>query len=560
MKQRNNSLNKWKNFKKSSKGITLIAIVITVIVLLILAGVTIATLTGDNGILTRAQDSKEQTEVGDEKETVGLAVNADLITNEGEKNTKEGIQTELDTIKGINKTRVIKNGRNDYIVIFLDTNRKYKVDGNKNIDGPVDIEFIEDDYAGDITKNGTLDGESNPYQINCIEDLVAFSNMSETNNFENKKVILKRDLDFESELSYADWERKDYGDVNKDGNIDALMMELVTGIGFNPIDNFKGNFDGNGKYINNLYEKNNESNQQNLGFFSSIGSNAVIQNLFVTGDIYDEIGLSVGGIVGVVKNNSINITVANNMFSGKITGQNVVGGIIGYVMYSNVSINQCENRADSISKNYIAGIVGQAHNSTLKVMNSLNSGNIKLLATDYTYVSAGGILGGIDSTNIEEQYVEIFNCYNSGNIYNASSNVYCAAGGILGNTTNFGENIIIANCYNIGKTTAKYQFITNFSGGILGGFWYNQYEANIKHCYYDGIASDRSVGGIISEYAQKLSQLQIKGQETIEDEDGNSKTLLELLNGYIENNPDSLDTTQWKKWVQNEEGYPVLDI
>ena len=35
-------------------GITLIALVITVIVLIILAGVTIAVLTGDNGILTRA--------------------------------------------------------------------------------------------------------------------------------------------------------------------------------------------------------------------------------------------------------------------------------------------------------------------------------------------------------------------------------------------------------------------------------------------------------------------------------------------------------------------------
>ena len=43
-------------------GITLIALVITIIVLLILAGVTITALSGDNGILTRAADAKEQTE------------------------------------------------------------------------------------------------------------------------------------------------------------------------------------------------------------------------------------------------------------------------------------------------------------------------------------------------------------------------------------------------------------------------------------------------------------------------------------------------------------------
>ena len=44
---------------KKQKGITLIALVVTIIVLLILAGVSIATLTGDNGILTRASNAKE---------------------------------------------------------------------------------------------------------------------------------------------------------------------------------------------------------------------------------------------------------------------------------------------------------------------------------------------------------------------------------------------------------------------------------------------------------------------------------------------------------------------
>ena len=47
---------------KKNKGITLIALVITIIVLLILAGVSIATLTGQNGILTQAQNAKNRTE------------------------------------------------------------------------------------------------------------------------------------------------------------------------------------------------------------------------------------------------------------------------------------------------------------------------------------------------------------------------------------------------------------------------------------------------------------------------------------------------------------------
>ena len=53
---------------KNTNGITLIALVITIIVLLILAGVTIATLMGDNGILTKAQQAKTETEEAEEDE------------------------------------------------------------------------------------------------------------------------------------------------------------------------------------------------------------------------------------------------------------------------------------------------------------------------------------------------------------------------------------------------------------------------------------------------------------------------------------------------------------
>ena len=53
---------KKQKFKSENRGITLIALVITIIVLLILAGVSIAMLTGENGILTQAQKAKEETE------------------------------------------------------------------------------------------------------------------------------------------------------------------------------------------------------------------------------------------------------------------------------------------------------------------------------------------------------------------------------------------------------------------------------------------------------------------------------------------------------------------
>jgi type II secretory pathway pseudopilin PulG len=48
---------------KTKNGITLIALIITIIVLLILAGITISALFGDNGILNKASDSALQTEL-----------------------------------------------------------------------------------------------------------------------------------------------------------------------------------------------------------------------------------------------------------------------------------------------------------------------------------------------------------------------------------------------------------------------------------------------------------------------------------------------------------------
>ena len=65
---------------RNNKGITLIALVITIIVLLILAGVSIAMLTGNNGILTQAGNAKTETAQAEAEEAVKLAVN-EILAN-----------------------------------------------------------------------------------------------------------------------------------------------------------------------------------------------------------------------------------------------------------------------------------------------------------------------------------------------------------------------------------------------------------------------------------------------------------------------------------------------
>ena len=66
---------------KRNKGITLIALVVTIIVLLILAGVSINMLTGQNGILNRASEAKEKTENAQTEELVKFAVMSSIGTD-----------------------------------------------------------------------------------------------------------------------------------------------------------------------------------------------------------------------------------------------------------------------------------------------------------------------------------------------------------------------------------------------------------------------------------------------------------------------------------------------
>ena len=64
---------------RKDRGITLIALVVTIIVLLILAGVSISMLTGQNGILNRATEAKEETEKANTEEKATLNKYEDII-------------------------------------------------------------------------------------------------------------------------------------------------------------------------------------------------------------------------------------------------------------------------------------------------------------------------------------------------------------------------------------------------------------------------------------------------------------------------------------------------
>ena len=69
---------------KEIKGITLITLAVTIVVLLILAGISINTVIGDNGIIKKAQSSAELTKESEAKEIINRTIMEFYLTNEYE--------------------------------------------------------------------------------------------------------------------------------------------------------------------------------------------------------------------------------------------------------------------------------------------------------------------------------------------------------------------------------------------------------------------------------------------------------------------------------------------
>ena len=139
---------------KENKGITLIALVITIIVLLILAGVTIATLTGDNGILKKSGDAKTQTEQAKEDENLKIAI-AGSYGTDGKLNLK-------DLKENLKNQGISYTNSNEFPLEVTVNGEKKKIDANGNIIGSIqslktkgtvfnDTTTLEDTYGNQVT-------------------------------------------------------------------------------------------------------------------------------------------------------------------------------------------------------------------------------------------------------------------------------------------------------------------------------------------------------------------------------------------------------------------------
>ena len=414
---------------KKNEGITLLALVVTIIVILILSTITINMLTGENGIIKNTGKAKEATEIANEKEIVQRAtVNAmgknkygDLKQSELEKQLNEEQE---------GKTEVTDVG-DEFEILFKESNRYYTVDKDGNISEEQIATKIEN--AGDITKNNQYDGsEERPYQISCIEDLVAWSNMAQGSGviYQNGKIVnlinkrttfsgkyieLTRDLNFKSNYSYGDSTRTDFGDLNTDGTIETIKEELTKTdegcIGFSPIGEGNKNsyFNGNNNIIKNIY-----IHRQN-------GNTALF---FYAGDI---------------KNLNLTGTVINDTWEA------------GGIAYNANNIENCINYANITGYNFVSGICARSCN---QIIDCINYGNIITTGAAYLYGCASGI--GMSTKGYA-------NCTNYGNI---SGKGYI--GGINGLIGISGQ-MIIDSCKNYGKIEGTDLNVGTTNGGIAGG-------------------------------------------------------------------------------------------
>ena len=127
-----------KNLKKQ-KGVTIISLVITIVLMLILAGVTI-TMAINGGLFSYAGKAKQNTEIANEKETVQKA---NIIVKGNSKTgriTVEKMQEGIDQVINEGTATAINNGET-VVVKFNASNRYYEIDVKGNVEGPIEIAF-----------------------------------------------------------------------------------------------------------------------------------------------------------------------------------------------------------------------------------------------------------------------------------------------------------------------------------------------------------------------------------------------------------------------------------
>ena len=384
---------------------------VTIVILIILATISVNLLFNKNGIIKQAQNAKKIYEEAEVKEKLGLY----YLLKDDEKTIKDFlIQDKL-----VDKEELEKNGIS-------------------NLKGYEDY-YVICDLAGlkklsDDTENGIDYTGKTVYLVNDIDCKASFNNQTgELSSGDEFKPI----SNFNGTFDGNDYEIKNLYINIADENASAALFKITNK------DSIIKNLVISDSYING-----NKVVGAIVGYNYGKIYNCV-NNSQVNG------GSLVGGIVGRTYNIIDNCKNYGNI---KTTGYQT-GGIVGNCDFGEeIKISNCKNYGNIVSTmDTVGGIVGGAWRGN----DDFKNVNIEIINCE-NYGKVGGeeiyncIIGGI----VGESRATIKNCINKGEIKG-----YRRVGGIAGVTTYYNsKNTLIENCKNDGNVVGTYTEI----GGICG--------------------------------------------------------------------------------------------
>ena len=351
-------------------------------------------LTGENGILTQAQNAKEETTKAEEEEKIKMAVMGSSINDDGfvEMIDETSFKNELKNQFGNQKLDVVVNGDGSFIITVEDTQRKYYVNDDKRV--------INSD---------------NIIEIETAEELMSFrDDVNSGNSYEGKAVLLTSDVTLSGE-----WEPIGFITLDTDNKKPETVDNK----------SFKGIFDGCNYEINNL--KISSTDNKYNGLFSFV-VDGTIRNVTI-GENSEVTGSGGAGVVGFLYGFEGNISNCINYADSNGAG-------VVHVIAGQHTIYNCKNYGII---NGLGGIVGSSNgtdwpeefsNYSHKIINCGNYGSVTRSST-----YCGGIVGYLKG--------DIINCCNKAEIQGGDT----WTGGIVGNL----QEGNIENCYNLNNVAGK---------------------------------------------------------------------------------------------------------
>lgn len=221
--------------------------------------------------------------------------------------------------------------------------------------------FTTNNLTAQWSGNGT---QASPYLINDSADMISLSTyVNSGNSTIGKYFILTNDINLANVPNFVP-----IGGWNISGTTTSTNNQ------------FKGNFDGNGKTIKNLtihYDTSNTTKER-IGLFGYVGSGAKIYNLGV-------VNASIRGNngVGVLCGYANTAIISKCYSSGKTTAWIAGGGLCGFIEYC--TIESCYSKVNINGNSYICGFIGHSSNSTVKNNYSIGNaiGTIKICGFSY---------------------------------------------------------------------------------------------------------------------------------------------------------------------------------